>query len=60
MEELYYEVEISEPANAKSQSWVLHLEGKPEKHFVRYSTQFGPPAEVPNCNISACELFGEV
>lgn len=42
----YYRVETSAPANAKSQSCFEHREGRPEKQPVKYSTQFGPPAEV--------------
>ena len=42
----YKSVETSDPANAKSHSWVLQREGRPEKQSVRYSTQLGPPAEV--------------
>ena len=45
----YNVVETSDPANAKSQSCLLHFEGGPKKHPVRYSTQFGPPADVLIC-----------
>ena len=45
----YYSTETSDPAKAKSQSWVLQRDGRPEKQPVRYSTQLGPPADVPIC-----------
>jgi hypothetical protein len=54
---VYIAVVTSEPAKAKSQSCLLHLEGRPEKQPVRYSTQFGPPAEVPICNCMSVEAF---
>lgn len=51
LELIYYSVEMSAPANAKSQSCFLQLWGevRPSSvpHPVRYSTQLGPPSAVP-------------
>lgn len=46
----YYSVEMSAPAKAKSQSCFAQVLGdvRPSlrPHFVRYSTQLGPPSAV--------------
>ena len=46
----YYSVEMSAPAKAKSQSCFAQVLGdvRPclRPHFVRYSTQLGPPSAV--------------
>lgn len=46
----YYSVDMSAPANAKSQSCFLQCCGEVRPwstpQFVRYSTQLGPPSAV--------------
>lgn len=52
---------MSAPANAKSQSCFLQLWGEVRPslipHFVRYSTQFGPPSAVAVWNLMFSLLF---